>query len=379
MMRTDREIGLYVHLPFCIRKCAYCDFYSGNFYEYADRYIDALLKEANRYAKEYKNLKISTLYFGGGTPSSLSSEQLFRLISGLFRVFDFSDNAEITLEANPATLDEEKLSVLQKNDVNRLSIGAQSCQEKELSVLGRLHGYEDFLETYALACRYFDNISLDMMFGLPEQTVEGFRDSLEKIVRLSPQHISLYALKIEEGTRFYEKRNSLSLPSEDDVSDMYLLANDYLTQMGYLQYEISNYAKQGSLSKHNLAYWQGKEYIGLGAAAHSYFDGVRYANSPDISAYITAMERDKLPPKSELTVLSDAERLTERIMLSLRLTEGLDCDKLLREFHYDIRSKNEKFLHTCIQEGYMIFSDHKLSFTPKGFLVSNSILSELIP
>ena len=378
-MKTNRDIGIYCHLPFCQRKCAYCDFYSGCFYDLADAYIDAILKEADRYAMEYPKLSVSTLYLGGGTPSSLTEKQLERLLNGLFDRFDLTEVLEVTVEANPATLDEKKLIALKKAGVTRISIGVQSTDDRELETLSRLHSFEEFLETYRLVTRYFDNVSLDLMFGLPDQTVESFELTLRRITALSPAHISLYALKIEEGTRFGQMRDSLALPDDDAVATMYLLANRILTEFGYEQYEISNYARQGCLSKHNLRYWEGKEYIGLGPAAHSYFDGVRYANKADIHAYVNALHSGDIPKRSEEYRMMRDDLLEEAIILPLRLVKGLDTSRLFDTYGYDILSESADLIALYIKEGYMKLDGTVLSFTPKGFLVSNTILSELIP
>ncbi len=376
-MKTD--LGLYCHLPFCLKKCAYCDFYSGPFYSLADRYIDALLKEAARYQDLFNDRSVSTLYFGGGTPSSLTSDQLSRLIGGLLKIVSLSPDAEITLEANPATLDAEKLTTLQHLGVNRISLGLQSTDDRELKTLSRLHDFQAFSDTYRLVRRYFDNVSLDLMYGLPDQTLLSFQKSLKTVVSLDPSHISMYALKIEEGTSFYEKRDILPFPSDDAVSDMYLWGCSFLESQGYYQYEISNFAKHGSYSRHNLRYWQGKEYIGLGPAAHSYAGNERYANLADIHCYLDCLENDRSVIKTESYRLSEEELLEEAIILPLRLTSGLDTEKLLKTFGYDLMSKHNTLISRCLDSEYMTLCDGILAFTPKGFLVSNSILSELIP
>lgn len=378
-MKTKRDIGIYCHVPFCQKKCAYCDFYSGCFYELADRYIEAIIKEASTYASACPKLSVSTVYFGGGTPSSLTADQLRRLIDGILSRFSISDDAEITLEANPATLDVDKLSILRSAGVNRLSIGVQSASDRELCGLSRIHTYEQFLDTYRMSGRYFDNISLDLMYGLPEQTEESFLATLNKIIELAPMHISLYALKIEPNTPFYRLQNELRLPDDDTVVSMYLNAVDILVQNGYHQYEISNFARQDSRSKHNLRYWEGKEYIGLGPSSHSYYDGVRYAITSDIHAYLSAIEASQHPKLKEEYRLTESDLLEEGIILPLRLTSGLDLDQLFEKFGYDLMKESGDFITRFCQAGYMKMNGSVLSFTPKGFLVSNTILSELIP
>ena len=373
-MKT-KTLGVYCHIPFCVKKCAYCDFYSGSFYPLADAYIDAILTEARLLKEKYPDAAVDTVYFGGGTPSSLTKEQLETLLTGIISVFSPISNAEITLEANPATLDEEKLSVLKQCGVNRISIGVQSADDNELEALTRLHTFEEFVRTYRLVKRYLSNVSLDLMYGLPNQTLDSFKKTLDEIISLDPEHISLYALKIEENTPFGKIRELLTLPDDDAVSDMYLYACEKLENIGFHQYEISNFAKQDSYSRHNLRYWEGKEYIGLGPSAHAYLDGIRYANAPDIHAYITKLTSNELPPRSEEYPLNEGDLLEEAIILPLRLTKGLDLKKLKDNHGLDLRPKLTPF----IQGGFMLLNGDIVSFTPQGFLVSNTILSELIP
>ena len=377
-MKT-KDIGIYCHIPFCLKKCAYCDFYSGCFYEYADRFVDAIINEASIYAGHYPELKVSTVYFGGGTPSSLSSIQLEKLIKGVLSLFQIDADAEITLEANPATLDVEKLTILKKCGINRLSMGVQSSDNQELSTLSRLHTYEEFLETYTLTKSYIGNISLDLMYGLPDQTLDSFERSLRDIISLNPAHISLYALKIEPDTPFYHMADRLNLPSDDTVAEMYLLAHTILESEGYRQYEISNYAKQGSFSRHNLRYWQGKEYLGLGPSAHSYYDNVRDANISDITSYLEALERGFLPERVEREILDKSDLMEEAILLSMRLVSGLDLKSLQKCFHYDLLKEKGRLIESYCKEGFLKCQNDKLSFTTKGFLVSNTIISELLP
>lgn len=380
MMKIDRSsLGLYVHIPFCIKKCAYCDFYSQTDYSVVDPYLQGLLTEAFMVSERYQGRSIDTVYIGGGTPSSLSAVQLDGLLSSLRRIFDIVDGAEFTLEANPATLDEEKLRVLQTNGVNRLSIGLQSASNQELCRLSRIHSYEDFENTYRLARRYIDNISLDLMFGLPHQTEKSFRKTLEKAVAFEPNHISMYALKIEEGTPFYQMGEKLALPNEDEVANMYLYACDFLEKAGYQQYEISNFARQGCLSRHNFRYWNREEYIGLGPAAHSYIDGRRYANAKDLMAYIQALSKGKMPPLSEDDLLSSQEKIEEEIMLKLRTTEGLDLAYLNDVLGYAIEKTAAQKIQDYIKNGFLLQKGTSIAFTPRGFLVSNTIISDLLP
>lgn len=380
MMKADRSsLGLYVHIPFCVKKCAYCDFYSQTDYSVSDLYLNALLTEASIVSEQYRGRLIDTVYIGGGTPSSLSASQLAVLLSSLREIFDIADEAEVTLEANPATLDEEKLSVLKANGVNRLSIGLQSASNQELEMLSRIHSYEDFEKTFNLARQYIDNISLDLMFGLPNQTEKSFQKTLARAVAFQPSHISMYALKIEEGTPFYRMEETLLLPSEDEVANMYLYACDFLEKAGFHQYEISNFAKQGCLSRHNFRYWKREAYIGLGPAAHSFVDGRRYANERNLNAYIQSLSKGNLPLRSEDGRLSFQEEVEEEIMLHLRTTDGLDLVYLKDKFGYTMEKIAAQKIQEYIKQGFLVQKGTKVAFTPRGFLVSNTIISDLLP
>jgi len=380
MMKADcLSLGLYVHIPFCLKKCAYCDFFSQTDYSVADAYLQALLTEASLISEQYRGRVIDTVYIGGGTPSSLSVSQLTVLLGGLRERFCITDEAEFTLEANPATLDEDKLCVCCANGVNRLSLGLQSASNTELCTLSRIHSYEDFEKTYRLARRYMDNISLDVMFGLPDQTEESFYATLRRAVSLKPNHISMYALKIEEGTPFHRMEEKLSLPSEDEVSNMYLSACDFLEKSGFQQYEISNFARQGCLSRHNLRYWKRDEYIGLGPAAHSFVQGRRYANQKDLTAYIQALSRCEMPPRSEEISLSLQDEIEEEIMLKLRMTAGLDMAYLKEKFGHAIEETAASKIRKYVKHGFLTQKGNTISFTPRGFLVSNTVIADLLP
>lgn len=330
-------------------------------------------------SEQYRERLIDTVYIGGGTPSSLSALQLASLLGGLRERFHFAPEIEFTLEANPATLDEEKLCVLRENGVNRLSIGLQSASNTELCTLSRIHTYGDFEKTYTLARRYMDNISLDLMFGLPDQTEESFRVTLNRAVSLKPNHISMYALKIEEGTPFHRMGEKLMLPSEDEVANMYLYACAFLEKAGFQQYEISNFARQGCLSRHNLRYWKREEYIGLGPAAHSFIEGRRYANKKDLAAYIQALSHQEKPPRSEEITLSFQDEMEEEIMLKLRMTAGLDMAYLKEKFGYAIEKSAARKIREYVKHGFLTQKENIIAFTPRGFLVSNTVIADLLP
>ena len=290
-MQNKEELSLYIHIPFCVRKCGYCDFLSAPADEKArDWYVQALLMEIERYrGTETADSKIKTLYIGGGTPSILSVNQLNCIIQKMKCTFNFCDDIEASMEMNPGTASKEKCRALYQMGINRLSIGLQSTNDKELNTLGRIHSYEDFLNTYTW-CREagFQNINVDLMAALPYQTVESYTTGLRKIIRLAPEHISAYSLILEEGTPFYQKYNSgcYPLPDEEQERLMYRETEQILAQAGYERYEISNYAKKGYACRHNLVYWQGGDYLGLGLGSSSYMDGVRFHNTTDLDTYV---------------------------------------------------------------------------------------------
>ncbi len=367
-------LGIYIHIPFCLRKCLYCDFCSfpqrTDIYE---AYTDALTANIKQFAPLCVDRRVSTLYFGGGTPTLLPIGCFERLMSELFSCFDIDEGAEITAECNPATASAEYLKRLRRSGVNRLSLGLQSIHEKELSALGRAHSCSELIDTYHLAREAgFGNISIDLMYGIPEQTPESFRQSLMAVCRLSPEHISAYGLKIEEGTPFYKMKDSLSLPDEDGELEMYLLMSEMLEGYGYRKYEISNFAKVGFESRHNLRYWEGKEYLGLGVAAHSYFLGERFGNSRDIDAFLRGECIE-----CERSTIGEDEGLCEYIMLSLRLSRGIE----LSEFEKKTKKSFFEFYgraQEMIAMGYMRVEDGRIAFTDKGFFVSNAILADML-
>jgi len=366
----NNGMGLYVHIPFCIKKCAYCDFYSLSLKSLHENYIDALNKQMKNLSKVYSDRFFDTVYIGGGTPTILDAQRLGVLLTSVFQNFNIDKNAEITIEANPATLDEQKLKALLSGGVNRLSIGCQSAVDSELKTLGRSHSFAEFVETYELArSAGFDNISVDLMYAIPNQTLETFKYSLESVARLAPEHISLYGLKIEPNTLFYKNRDKLAFPDEDEFCMMYLEAGKYLSSLGYSKYEISNFSKAGYESHHNIKYWKMQDYLGLGPGAHSFIDGRRFAYSRDVRGYIKAVEEDREPDYSENCIISANDLLNEEFMLNMRLITGYDMDGRL--------ALDEEKLSLFEKHGYIARHDNNIRFTDNGFLVSNYLLSEL--
>lgn len=348
-MQNKEELSLYIHIPFCVRKCGYCDFLSAPADEKArDRYVQALLMEIERYqGTETANRKIKTLYIGGGTPSILSVNQLDCIIQKIKCTFNFYDDIEVSMEMNPGTASKEKCRALYQMGINRLSIGLQSTNDMELKTLGRIHSYEDFLNTYTW-CREagFQNINVDLMAALPYQTVESYTTGLRKIIRLAPEHISAYSLILEEGTPFYQKYNSgcYPLPDEEQERLMYRETEQILAQAGYERYEISNYAKKGYACRHNLVYWQGGDYLGLGLGSSSYMDGVRFHNTTDFDTYVN--QGTYVEDREELSVQAKMEEfmfLGLRVMAGVSGTEFEKCfGKTMEDVYGDVLRKHEE-------------------------------------
>ncbi len=375
-----KPLGLYIHIPFCQSKCPYCDFYSNAGKADYRRYVDALLLHLEDYSESLKNYSVDTLYIGGGTPSILPAKLIIDLIESIADYVDVEETAEITMEANPATLTASTLKKLRKVGVNRLSIGLQSAQANELKALGRIHSFEQFRSGF-LAARDagFENISVDLMYGIPEQTPQSLAATLDTVIALAPEHISLYGLKIEPNTPFGQMQN-LPLPDEDTEVDMYLDAIDKLEAAGYFQYEISNFSRPGLESKHNLKYWNCEEYLGLGPGSHSYFGGTRFSFKRDTMLYIDAMEDYTRPHPivDEKYEVTPDERIGEYVMLRLRLVEGIDTALFGEMFGVEFETLYGQYLGGYINGGFMERTDVGYALTPVGMCVSNEILSTML-
>ncbi len=318
---------------------------------------------------------MDTVYFGGGTPTVLSADQLTQILETVFFCYRVEKNAEITSECNPATADRDQLKRMKAAGFNRLSVGIQSVHDIELRALGRIHSFRDARVLFDHAASVgFSNLSADVMFGIPHQTSESFAQTLELVASLSPKHLSAYALTVEAGTPFGRRgEEQLDLPSEDAVAEMYLSMVDRLAEHGLLQYEISNFAKAGYESRHNLKYWNTEEYLGFGPAAHSDFGGARFANSADVAGYLA-----KGSVICEQTVLTDADRLEEFVMLQMRLFEGLSLAELQKRFGEAPAARFASALAPYERGGYVRRTETGFAFTPMGMLVSNSILSDIL-
>ncbi len=376
-----KKLGLYIHIPFCERKCDYCDFYSiTDFVDYV-RFTDSILLQMEDYSKLTTDYEIDSIYIGGGTPTVLPVKRMLEIIDGIYRNFNVVPEAEFTMEANPATVDYKMLKKYRKAGVNRLSFGLQSAVDTELETLTRIHSFEDFAQSIEIA-KYagFDNINVDLMFGIPGQTKDSLAYSLEQVCDLGPKHISLYGLKFEDGTPFAARKDSFILPDEDTEYDMYKYAIDYLALRGYWQYEISNFSHDGYKCRHNLKYWNCDEYLGIGPAAHSYFDNKRFSYKRSVDMFMDALEYVEagIDIIEENREINEDEKINEYIMLKLRLTQGLSVNGFKYRFNKDFSEIFEKELKLYIDNGFMQFQNGHYSFTPKGMYVSNYILSTLM-
>ena len=372
--------GLYIHIPFCLSKCAYCDFCSFTHFDpgLVNSYVDALVREISEYKRE-ERIPVDTVFIGGGTPSVLTPLQLGKLTSAIKDTFDLSDALEFTVEVNPRTADKERLSAYRSLGVNRISIGLQTIHENELKILGRNQTFEDFLAVYNSAREAgFENISVDIMYGIPSQTKESLKETLGRIIELSPEHISLYSLILEEGTPIYEMAESLDIPDDDSVYEMYSLVNSTLYDNGYLHYEISNYARGGYSSLHNMKYWQLDDYIGVGISAHSFFEGQRFYNPADrfdlstLTRYING-QTPRIYEKSG----SLDDNLCEFVMLGLRTARGISLSEFKARFGEDFLASRQREVDGLIKNGLAEIFDDRLYLTEQGMFVSNSIICEL--
>ena len=377
-MKNNRRIPLelYVHIPFCVRKCQYCDFLSGpSDEETKDRYIEALLKEI-RAAEHTEDYEIVSVFIGGGTPSALKAEAIASIMRTLQEQFFFCEDAEVTIEANPGTVDLEKLTIYRNVGINRLSLGLQSTDAEELKLLGRIHSYEEFLKSYEWAREVgFSNINIDLMFAIPGQTGEAWRQHLYQVAELNPEHISAYSLIIEEGTPFAEQ--NLDLPDEDTEYQMYEDTAEILERYVYRQYEISNYAKQGYMSRQNAGYWQRLEYLGFGLGASSLYGGMRFSNTHQMQEYLKE-SRNPDQIRQDVTVLSRNEQIEEFMFLGLRMTEGISEKKFEENFDVRLMDIYGDILQKYEETGFMEHIETKWRLTRKGIHVSNHILADFL-
>ena len=410
-MKTKKKpLSLYIHIPFCKKKCLYCDFLSAPAcVKEREDYVKALLREISVMAKLCKEYSIISVFFGGGTPSLLSSTQMRQIMAAIRKGYDLSKDAEITVECNPATANLEKLSRYRECGINRLSIGLQSANDKELKELGRIHNYRQFLDTFDAARKAgFGNINVDIMSALPGQTYESYIHTLTVVIKLQPEHISAYSLIIEEGTPFYERyseevSNEVAqnmecatmyppLPDEDTERRMYHDTAKILQKEGYLRYEISNYAKKGYECRHNMTYWTGIEYIGLGLGASSYFKGCRYKNISDLNDYIQKCGKVLLqkitsggcnaapgsPLIEETVALTVNDKMEEYMFLGLRLKKGVSIPLFQQQFGVPVENVYGKEIEKLKQEGLLLQRSNRLCLSKKGTDLANYAMSHFI-
>lgn len=376
---NNKEIECYIHIPFCLEKCSYCDFLSFKADEKTRKsYIEALLREIVARASYAKDSVVSTVFFGGGTPSCLEEGQIACILNTLKEHYGLSQDAEISIEANPCTITEKKLEEYLEAGINRISVGCQSTYDSLLKKLGRLHDMKGFVRAMELIHRAgFKNINADLMFAIPDQTCGMWRDTLEDMMRFDIQHISAYSLILEEGTRLYDNRYSLNLCSEDDAAVMYEDTAAVLGKYGFKRYEISNYAKEGFECRHNSGYWTGIPYMGFGLGASSYEDCTRFRNTDDIIKYNkTAYEPLKL--RTDIQKMSDADRYSEYMILGLRMTTGVSVSEFKRRFDRDIFDVFKHELDRHLSMGTLALRDDNIYIPERYLFVSNSILSDFI-
>lgn len=387
-LSAKKPLSLYIHIPFCQSKCLYCDFVSleGKVSEMGERYLESLAKEIDLFIADHPTLlahrTIETIFIGGGTPTALTDEQFDRLLAILSNRFGvaFSATLEYTVEANPKTLSPGKIRSMIDRQVNRVSLGLQSSVSTELTALGRIHSFADATDTVAELRSYgLHNINLDLMYAIPGQTLTSFRQSLEDTVSLEPAHISAYSLILEEGTPLFRQyaTGNLSLPSEEEDLAMSDLAVTFLEDRGYHRYEISNFAKNNQQCRHNMVYWNSGEYISFGLSAHSYLDGVRYANTSDMTIYLESLAKEKLPI-TQWEVITKQMAFEERIFLGLRMTQGLSISGLNQEFQMDFLSKYDLVLKRLEREGLIVCDRERLRLSCKGFELSNYVFREIL-
>ena len=374
------KISLYIHIPFCAQKCLYCDFPSFARKDHLRKaYIEALNKEIISLREKYNNLEINTIFIGGGTPSVLEADELECLLKEVAKL-NMAKDIEYSMECNPGNLTEEKLEVMKKYGVNRISMGLQAKQDNLLKGLGRIHNYKTFKENFLLAKKVgFNNINVDLMFGLPNQRLNEWEETLREIISLEPAHISAYSLIIEEGTAFYNlyENDKLKLPTEEEERKMYHLAKKILEENGFNQYEISNYAKEGKECRHNLAYWNMDNWIGVGSASASYMDGKRIKNISSVEEYINSIN-EKGEAIEEIINNSKNDNMEEFMFMGLRKINGIDENEFKNRFSMNINNVYGEIINKYIDEGLLIRESGRIFLSEKGIEISNIIMADFL-
>ncbi|PRX28353.1 oxygen-independent coproporphyrinogen-3 oxidase [Orenia metallireducens] len=375
-----KEFGLYIHIPFCVSKCYYCDFNSfAAKQDLKDRYLSALYQEIELLAEKYSP-KIKSIFIGGGTPTSLEGTQLAEILDRCYQSLAIKEDIEITIEANPGTVDKEKLRLIKEAGVNRLSFGVQSFNDEMLRKIGRIHTAQEAIDNYYLAREVgFDNVSLDLIFALPDQSLEDWQNALLQACELEPKHLSTYNLKIEEGTPFYQmlSKGELIPTSEELDLKMYNLTKKLLESKGYQQYEISNFAQRGYESEHNQIYWKNEPYLSLGAGAH-FYDGVgRGYNYSALEEYSQSIEEGRLPVK-DYHNLTREDEIEETMMLGLRLIKGISLKEFKERFGLSIYEIYNDELDKFSQQKLITITNDRLALTWQGILLANQVLADFM-
>ncbi len=397
-----KELSIYVHIPFCVQKCRYCDFLSFPAKQQEkEEYVELLLREIEYRAQHLREYRVISVFFGGGTPSVLNEDAIEKILCKLKECFSFGKEPEITIEVNPGTVTKQKLAVYWKAGINRLSIGLQSANEEELRTLGRIHTYTDFCRTYEWAREVgFANINVDLMAAIPGQTRDSYRETIQKILVLQPEHISAYSLILEEGTWFYEHQKELTFPDEDEDRALYRMTGEMLEEAGYFRYEISNYAKEGYECLHNKVYWQRGDYLGLGLGAASLLAETRYTNKQTLQEYrevhkqwvlqehralhkqcdwkeghTSADEDDSLYETVEH--LTRQDQMEEFLFLGLRLTKGIQPQKFYEKFGVPIEEVYADVIEKLQKEG-LLLTDNTIRLTGYGLDVSNYVMAQFL-
>lgn len=380
-----KELGIYVHIPFCKQKCYYCDFVSyANIEKKIEEYIKVLKEEIKEEAKNINKEEyiINTIYIGGGTPSFIEKKYISEIVHEIQENYNIKKEIEITIEVNPGTVNEEKLKEYRNIGINRLSIGLQSTKNELLKKIGRIHTYEEFLICYKLARKVgFQNINVDLMLGLPNQTLKDIKESLEEIIKLNPEHISFYSLILEENTKLENMVNQkiLTLPDEDTERKMYWEAKGILEKNNYIQYEISNFAKNGYESKHNLNCWNQKEYLGFGVAAHSYFENKRYCNTNSIEEYCNNIKEKNIRKNRTICEIQlDEDKKKEYMLLGLRKIEGVNIQEFKNKFVENPIYIFHKELEKLIKEELVEIDLNQIKLTKKGLDLANLVWEEFV-
>ena len=382
---NKKELELYIHIPFCVRKCKYCDFLSAPADEETKAaYMKALCREITEKGIEYKAYEVSTIFIGGGTPTAVPAEWIGYVMESIRQNYSLQEKAEITMEMNPGTVDVAALQVYRRAGINRLSIGLQSTEEEELQCLGRIHSYGQFLETYKQARKAgFENINVDLMSALPKQTYESYQRTLQRVLELSPppEHISAYSLIIEEGTPFYKayEEGRLKLPDEDTERRMYELTESLLKADGYERYEISNYAKPGKECRHNMGYWERQNYLGFGIGAASLVENVRFSNGRDWEQYV----KNPCGMIENYQTLSVPEQMEETMFLGLRMTQGVSLEAFENKFQVSLLQVYGKVVEKHEKDGLLVLKKEtngqtSLALTKRGMDICNYVMADFL-